>query len=108
MSRPSVSPEADREQSWRARYVLAPSIEMQALWGSEVIVANVGTGAAFKLNPSAADIVGQLKNRVELGEVVAALLERYSVDRTTLEQDVRAIVTELLSKGIIVGSGADR
>jgi len=75
---------------------------MQELWGAEVVVANVETGEAFKLNPSAADIVGQLKNRAELGEVVAALLERYSVDRTTLEQHVLATVTDLLSKGIVV------
>jgi hypothetical protein len=100
------APEAHREQGRQECYVVSPTIEVQMLWsGSEMIVANVETGEAFRLNSSAADIVLQIRDHPDLGAVVAALLEKYSVERTTLEREVRAIVAELVLKGVVVPSG---
>jgi hypothetical protein len=97
---------AHREQGRQESYALSPTIEVQMLWsGSEMIVANVETGEAFRLNPSAADIVLQIGDHADLGAVVAALLEKYSVERATLEREVRAIVAELVLKGVVIPSG---
>ena len=105
MSQPSSNPDPYRERSRRERYGLSPAIEVEGLWsGAETIVVNVDTGETFRLNPSAADIFVQIRDQHELDAVVTALLEKYSVDRATLDREVRAIVAELVLKGIVVPS----
>jgi hypothetical protein len=107
MSRTSFGTDVDDEQNWHSRYVLSPAIEIQALWCSEALATNVDTGEFFKLNPTAVDIVAHLRDHAALGEVAAALLEKYSVDRAILVRDVQVTIADLLSKGVVLRSGAD-
>jgi hypothetical protein len=66
-------------------------------------VFNPSTGDSFSSNPIAAEIIQLMKENHSLNEIKKILLEKYEVDKMTIEKDVDEFVgilneNNLLSK----------
>ena len=57
----------------------------------------------FSLNPVAEYIWKQLDGKKLLGDIRAMLLERYDVDETDLDTDIREFIEEMLKEELIAG-----
>ena len=51
-------------------------------------VFNPATGDSYSSNPIAAEIIGLMKDNNSLNEIKKLLLEKYDVDKMTIEKDV--------------------
>lgn len=51
-------------------------------------VFNPSTGDSYSSNPIAAEIIQQLKENISLTDIKKGLLEKYEVEKSTLEKDV--------------------
>ena len=90
-----------------AFYSLAPDVELQELGsGGESVIVNVESGKIFTINASATEILAHILSRQSLGDATAALLSKYDIDRTTVKQEMRELIDELLMNGLIVGTEA--
>ena len=70
--------------------------------GEAMVVLNAETGQYYELNDSAADMLElwlRLEGRVDL--IVAELSQRYAAPAAELSADLKALLRELTSAGII-------
>ena len=51
-------------------------------------VFNPSTGDSYSSNPIAAEIIQQLKDNISLADIKKTLLDKYEVEKSTLEKDV--------------------
>lgn len=51
-------------------------------------VFNPSTGDSYSSNPIAAEIIQQLKENISMADIKKALLDKYEVEKSTLEKDV--------------------
>ena len=51
-------------------------------------VFNPSTGDSYSSNPIAAEIIQQLKENISLEDIKKTLLDKYEVEKSTLEKDV--------------------
>ena len=64
-------------------------------------VFNPTTGDSFSSNPMAAEIIRMLKENHSQNEITKILLEKYEVDKMTIEKDVDEFVTTLKENNLL-------
>ncbi|MCB2201211.1 PqqD family protein [bacterium] len=64
-------------------------------------VFNPATGESFTVNPIGAEILQLLKENKSLQEATEAILERYTVDETSIEKDLNDFVAMLKHHAIL-------
>ena len=69
--------------------------------GGEMVILDVGLGTYYGLNEVGTRAWTMLAEGVTLGEIERRLLSEFEVDRATLDADLRALVRDLLSHGLI-------
>ena len=64
-------------------------------------VFNPSTGDSFSSNPMAAEIIQLMKETLSLNEIKKTLLEKYEVDKMTLEKDLDEFVGSLKENNLL-------
>ncbi len=64
-------------------------------------VFNPSTGDSFSSNPVAAEIIQWMKDNHSLNEIKKMLLDRYEVDKMTIEKDVDEFVGLLKENNLL-------
>lgn len=64
-------------------------------------IFNPATGDSYSSNPIAADIIQLMKENKSLIEIKKALLEKYEVDKLTLEKDLDEFVYLLKENNLL-------
>ena len=64
-------------------------------------VFNPATGDSFSSNPMAAEIIQLMKETLSLNEIKKTLLEKYEVDKMTLEKDLDEFVGSLKENNLL-------
>ena len=88
-------------------YAASPDVVAREIEG-ELIVVPIsalpgGTGDdLYTFNESGRAIWRRLDGRATLAGIAAALAEEYRTDREAVERDVLGLVSELLSRGIVI------
>jgi len=84
-----------------AMQVLASKNVLAAELGGEVSLLDVKSGVYFTLNAVGATVWRLVQNAKSLAELKQSLLEEYDVEPERCEQDLRHLVTELRSSGLV-------
>jgi hypothetical protein len=84
-----------------ATKVLASKDVLGAELGTEISLLNVKSGIYFSLNAVGASVWRQIQEAKTLAEIKQQLLEEYDVDGPRCEADLRFLVVELQSQGLI-------
>lgn len=64
-------------------------------------IFNPATGDSYSSNPIAADIIQLMKENKSLNEIKKVLLEKYDVDKLTLEKDLDEFVYLLKENNLL-------
>jgi hypothetical protein len=64
-------------------------------------VFNPATGDSYSSNPIAAEIIQQMKEGLSLNDIKKALLDKYEVDKMTIEKDVDDFVGLLKENNLL-------
>jgi hypothetical protein len=72
----------------------------------EIVLLDLQGGRYYGLDEVGADVWEALSDGATVEDVVARLHDRYDVERARLEQDVRALVDDLMRSGLLVAEGA--
>ncbi len=84
---------------------LKPGLIFSSLNGETVVVAAGAAGEHFKgmmkMNETAAYLAGMLQTEQTEEELVLALLSQYEVDRETAVRNVRYVVKQLTTLGLM-------
>jgi hypothetical protein len=70
-------------------------------FGTELVILNLQDGVYYGLEDVGARIWSLLREPVTLGAIRDALVSEYDVDPARCEQDLRALVRTLVSKGLV-------
>ena len=65
-------------------------------------VFNPATGDSFSSNPVAADIIQLMKDGLSLNEIKKSLLDKYEIDKMTIEKDVDEFVIMLKENNLLI------
>ena len=65
-------------------------------------VFNPATGDSFSSNPIAAEIIQLMKENNSLNEIKKTLLDKYEVDKMTIEKDVDEFVDMLKQHNLLI------
>jgi len=60
-----------------------------------VFIFDPGTGDSYSLNPTGLEILKMLKNDMDHEAIIKKMLEKYDVDRTTVEMHLYDFITML-------------
>jgi hypothetical protein len=64
-------------------------------------IFNPATGDSYSSNPIAAEIIQLMKDNHSLNEIKKALLDKYEVDKLTIEKDVDEFVNLLKENNLL-------
>lgn len=64
-------------------------------------IFNPSTGDSFSSNPIAAEIIQMMKDNFSVNDIKKALLEKYDVDRSTLEKDMDEFIILLKENNLL-------
>ena len=64
-------------------------------------VFNPATGDSYSSNPIAAEIIQMMKDNLSLNEIKKSLLDKYEVDKMTIEKDVDEFVGILKENNLL-------
>ncbi|MEI7736653.1 MAG: PqqD family protein [Ferruginibacter sp.] len=64
-------------------------------------VFNPATGDSYSSNPIAAEIIQMMKDNLSLNEIKKNLLDKYEVDKMTIEKDVDEFVGILKENNLL-------
>jgi hypothetical protein len=67
----------------------------------ETIVLNLASGHYFGLEGVGGDVWELLQQPITLQEICTEILQRYDVEPSACENDVTALITELISEGLV-------
>jgi len=81
--------------------VLASKDVLGAELGGEISLLNAKSGIYFTLNPVGASVWRKIQEARSLAEIKQQLLAEYDVDAPRCESDLKQLVTELQSLGLI-------
>ena len=70
-------------------------------FGNELVLLNLRDGVYYGLEDVGARIWALLKQPVTLTAIRDAIVSEYEVEPTSCERDVRALVEELATKGLV-------
>jgi Coenzyme PQQ synthesis protein D (PqqD) len=96
MNEPQIAPFLDL-----ATKVLASKEILGAELGAEISLLNVKSGIYFTLNPVGASVWRQIQKPKSLTDIKQQLLAEYDVDAPRCESDLRQLITELQTLGLI-------
>lgn len=65
-------------------------------------IFNPATGDSYSSNPIAAEIIRMMKENHSLNEIKKALLDKYEVDKLTIEKDVDDFLGLLKENNLLV------
>ena len=82
------------------KIIVSPDV-LGAELGSETSLLNVKTGIYFTLNPVGASVWRKLQAGNTLAEINRLLLEEYEVEPQRCEDDLKQLVGELHSLGLV-------
>ena len=69
-----------------------------------LMLVNVQTGAAFKLNQVGAEIWKRLDGATDVAAIVAQLDQRYRIGTAALQRDVDTLLADLERQGLVARS----
>jgi hypothetical protein len=81
-------------------YLRHTSSARAARAGSDLVLLHLERGTYYTLNETGAFVWEQLDGRATLGEICAAIVERFEVDSTSAWSDLTALVDELIAEGL--------
>ncbi len=64
-------------------------------------IFNPATGDSYSSNPIAAEIIQLMKDNLSVNEIKKTLLDKYEVDKLTIEKDVDEFVTLLKENNLL-------
>ena len=64
-------------------------------------IFNPGTGDSYSSNPIAAEIIQMMREEVSFTEIKKRLLEKYEVDKSTIEKDLDDFVGLLKENNLL-------
>lgn len=79
----------------------APQLAACELDGGSAVI-DLTTGSYFKLNSSAAFIYSLLDAPKSFGAILSAMSDHFDAEDSVLDADLRQLVTQLTSEGLIV------
>ncbi len=82
--------------------IVIPSQVMSRQVGDETVILDLGSGMYFGLDPVGAKIWQLLSEGHQLDAVVSTLAAEYDVPEAQLRQDVNSLVSELVSRGLVL------
>ncbi len=82
------------------RISCSPDVLSRVLEG-EAVLLDLASGTYFGLNVVGSRVWELISSGKSLGEVRAALLEEFEVDREVLERDLQDLLKQLLERGLI-------
>lgn len=81
--------------------LMIPDHVMSRQVGEETVILDLGSGIYFGLDPVGARIWHLLSEGNSLEQVVTTLSGEYDVATEALQKDVRALVDELVNRGLV-------
>ena len=72
---------------------------------TETVLVDLIKGNYYELNEIGTEIFRALQQKTDLPSLVDSILERYQVDRPTLERDLAQLLTELQNEGLVNRQG---
>jgi hypothetical protein len=67
----------------------------------EVVIMDITTGKYYGLNPVSSDIFLRCSNEISVKDLISALMESYTVERSACEKETLDMLNVFLKKGII-------
>lgn len=64
-------------------------------------IFNPATGDSFSSNPIAAEIIQMMKDNLSVNDIKKSLLEKYDVDRATVEKDMDEFMALLKENNLL-------
>lgn len=83
------------------RYALADDVVLQVA-GDEVLLVKMADEDMFALNHTGAAIVRRLAAGATTSALIDELADMYVADRGAVERDVHAMLTDLVTRGLLV------
>jgi hypothetical protein len=83
------------------RYHVNPAKVVHETIEGEAILIHLESGFYYSLDGAGADVWGLLADMRPLGEVAAAVADRYDTDPETVAREVRRLAAELAGEGLI-------
>ena len=83
------------------RYDPAPGITLNVT-SDEALLLNLDAETMFSLNATGADVVALIFDGHDVASVVTTMVERFQADRRDIENDVKGLLLELESAGLLV------
>lgn len=81
--------------------IIIPAHVMSRQVGDETVILDLGSGMYFGLDPVGARIWQLLGDGCGLHDVVTTLVGEFDVAEDRLRRDVDALVTELVTRGLV-------
>ena len=78
-----------------------PDHVMSRQVGDEAVILDLSSGTYFGLDPIGARVWQLLADGANLQQVVTTLLADYEVAQEQLQQDVQALVDDLVTRGLV-------
>lgn len=78
-----------------------PDHVMSRQVGDEAVILDLSSGTYFGLDPIGARVWQLLADGANLPQVVTTLLAEYEVAQEQLQQDVQALVDDLVTRGLV-------
>jgi hypothetical protein len=88
--------------------VRLPEHAVHRTFAAETVVLNLKTGRYHGLNPVAGRMLGVLEQGVTMPDAARQLAAEYDQPLETIEEDLGALCTDLLERGLIETDGAER
>ncbi len=82
--------------------ITIPDHVMSRQVGDETVILDLASGTYFGLDPVGARIWQLFGDGHQVDAVVTTLLGEFDVQETQLRQDVSALVSELVTRGLVV------
>jgi hypothetical protein len=89
------------------RYALSSDAVLQVT-GDEGLIVNLSAEDLFALNDTGVAIVRRVADGIDVDTVIEELVQLYRADARAVTDDVRALVRELVGRGLLVPTGGER
>lgn len=88
------------------RYALSSDAVLQVT-GDEGLIVNLSAEDLFALNDTGVAIVRRVADGIDVDTVIAELVQLYRADARAVTDDVRALLRELVDRGLLVPTGGE-
>jgi hypothetical protein len=67
------------------------------------LIFNPITGDSFKINPIGMEIFNSIRNNIDISEIIESILEKYDIDKNTLDVDINDFFNSMSRNRLIEG-----